>query len=111
LIYGKRSIPQDWLSSRAGWLYRLSYRKFYIDELYEYIIVRPLRVFGYFLHLFDEFIVDGIVRLIANITLAIGRAGTRLQNGQLQTYGLVSMLGLVILAVAFVGWRFVINAG
>jgi NADH-quinone oxidoreductase subunit L len=111
LMYGKRTIPQDWLSARATWLYRLSYRKFYIDEIYDYVIVRPLRVFGYFLHLFDEFIVDGIVRLTANITLAIGRAGTRLQNGQLQTYGLVSMLGLVILAVAFVGWRFVINAG
>jgi NADH-quinone oxidoreductase subunit L len=110
-MYGKRTIPQDWLSARATWLYRLSYRKFYIDEIYDYVIVRPLRVFGYFLHLFDEFIVDGIVRLTANITLAIGRAGTRLQNGQLQTYGLVSMLGLVILAVAFVGWRFVINAG
>jgi len=111
MMYGKQSIPQDWLSSRVTWLYRLSYRKFYIDEIYDYLIVRPLRVFGYFLHLFDEFIVDGIVRLIANITLAIGRAGTRLQNGQLQTYGLVSMLGFVILAVAFVGWRFVINAG
>jgi NADH-quinone oxidoreductase subunit L len=111
LMYGKRTIPQDWLSARATWLYRLSCRKFYIDEIYDYVIVRPLRVFGYFLHLFDEFIVDGIVRLTANITLAIGRAGTRLQNGQLQTYGLVSMLGLVILAVAFVGWRFVINAG
>jgi len=68
-------------------------------------------VFGYFLHLFDEFIIDGIVRLLAGITVGLGRTGTRLQNGQLQTYGLVSLLGIVILAVAFVGWRFVVNAG
>lgn len=111
LMYGKKSIPQDWLSGKAAWVYRLSSRKFYMDELYEWLIVRPLRVFGYFLHLFDEFIVDGIVRLLASMTVALGRTGTRLQNGQLQTYGLVSLLGLVILAVAFVGWRFVIHAG
>jgi len=111
LMYGKKAVPQDWLSGRAGWLYRLSFKKFYIDELYEYLIVRPLRVFGYFLHLFDEFIIDGIVRLLAGITVGLGRTGTRLQNGQLQTYGLVSLLGIVILAVAFVGWRFVVNAG
>ncbi len=96
---------------KASWWYRLSYRKFYIDELYDYVIVRPLRVLGYFVHLFDEFVVDGIVRLLAKLTVAIGRTGTRLQNGQLQTYGLVSMLGLGLLAVAFIGWRFVIHAG
>lgn len=112
-MYGRRSVavPEDDSSERTSWWVRLSYRKFYIDELYEYLIVKPLRVFGYFLHLFDEFIVDGIVRLIANLMVALGRTGTRLQNGQLQTYGLISMLGLVVLAAAFVGWRFVINAG
>lgn len=111
LIYGKQPGSYERIAKRVPWLYQLSYRKFYIDELYDYGIVRPLRVFGYFLHLFDEFIVDGIVRLIANVTTAIGRTGTRLQNGQLQTYGLVSLLGIVLLAVAFVGWRFIVYAG
>lgn len=111
LMYGRRKQAEEPSIEKASWWYRLSYRKFYIDELYDYVIVRPLRVLGYFVHLFDEFVVDGIVRLLAKLTVAIGRTGTRLQNGQLQTYGLVSMLGLGLLAVAFIGWRFVIHAG
>lgn len=107
LVYMKKSIPSDVVSSRAPWLYRLLNRKYYIDEIYENGIVRPLKAFGLMLHLFDEYIVDGIVKLVSYSVVGIGRIGSRLQNGQVQSYGLATLLGLLILILAIAGRRFI----
>ncbi|WP_282938765.1 NADH-quinone oxidoreductase subunit L [Paenibacillus sp. RC67] len=107
LVYLKKSIPSDAVSSRAPWLYRLLNRKYYIDEIYENGIVRPLKGFGLVLHLFDEYVVDGIVKLVSYSVVGIGRIGSRLQNGQVQTYGLATLLGLLILILAIAGRRFI----
>lgn len=105
-MYKKQSIPRDFASGRVPWLYRLLYRKYYIDEIYQYIIIRPLKGIGSILQFLDEYIVDGIVRTGAGAAFVLGRWGTKLQNGQVQTYGLITLLGFVILAVALVGRRF-----
>ncbi|MCR8632333.1 NADH-quinone oxidoreductase subunit L [Paenibacillus radicis (ex Xue et al. 2023)] len=110
LVYIKRTIPSDLVSGPAPWLYRLLNRKYYIDEFYDAVIVKPLKGLGEVLHLFDTFVVDGVVRLISFSVVGIGRLGSRLQNGQVQTYGLVMLLGLLILVLALAGRRF-INAG
>ncbi|NOU95051.1 NADH-quinone oxidoreductase subunit L [Paenibacillus sp. LMG 31456] len=110
LVYIKRTIPSDLVSGPAPWLYRLLNRKYYIDEFYEAVIVKPLKGIGEVLHLFDTFVVDGIVRLISYSVVGIGRLGSRMQNGQVQTYGLAMLLGLLILVLALAGRRF-INAG
>ncbi|MDF2962467.1 MAG: subunit of NADH:ubiquinone oxidoreductase [Paenibacillus sp.] len=110
LVYIKHSIPSDAVSGRAPWLYRMLNRKYYIDEIYDAVVVKSLKGFGAVLHLFDVVIVDGIVRLFSYSVVGIGRIGSRLQNGQVQTYGLATLLGLLILALAIAGRRF-INAG
>ncbi|ULL19488.1 NADH-quinone oxidoreductase subunit L [Paenibacillus sp. H1-7] len=107
LVFVKRSIPSDAVSSRAPWVYRLLNRKFYIDEIYDTIIVKPLKGLGIVLHLFDEYIVDGIVKLASYSVVGIGRIGSRLQNGQVQSYGLMTLLGLIILVLALAGRRFI----
>ncbi|MBE1447303.1 NADH-quinone oxidoreductase subunit L [Paenibacillus sp. OAS669] len=107
LVYVKKMISSDAVSSRAPWLYRLLNRKYYIDEIYEQVIVRPLKGLGLVLHLFDEYVVDGIVKLASYSVVGIGRIGSRLQNGQVQTYGLATLLGLLILILAIAGRRFI----
>ena len=106
MLYGRPKSSEDVLAARAPWLHRLLQNKYYIDELYDAVFVKMLRTLGYLLHLIDRFIVDGAVRLVAGGSLALGRLGLRLQNGQLQTYGLVSLLGLVILIIAVAGRRY-----
>ncbi|PZE19389.1 NADH-quinone oxidoreductase subunit L [Paenibacillus xerothermodurans] len=107
MVYVKRSIPADAVSARAPWLYRLLHRKYYIDELYDAVIVRPLAGLGSLLHLFDTYVVDGVVRLASYSVVGIGKLGSRLQNGHLQTYGLATLLGMVILILAVAGRRFI----
>ncbi len=99
MMYGKGSLAQNWFSARVPLLYQLSYRKYYIDEIYDSVFVRPLNGLGKIVYLFDIYVVDGLVQLTARITGAIGQLGARMQNGQIQTYGVVTMIGLVLLIV------------
>ncbi|GCL73639.1 NADH-quinone oxidoreductase subunit L [Paenibacillus naphthalenovorans] len=110
LVYMKRTIPADAVSSRAPWLYALLNRKFYIDELYQAVVVRPLQGLGQLLHLFDIYVVDGAVRLSSYAVNGLGRLGSRMQNGQVQSYGLVTLIGLIIIMLAIAGRRF-LDAG
>lgn len=105
LIYRKRAISRDIVTSKLPWLTKLLANKYYMDELYQAIILSPLRAIGAALNWFDKYIVDGLVRLVSGIAAGVGRTSTRVQNGQVQTYGLLTVLGFVILIVAIVGRR------
>lgn len=107
LVYVKRSISSESFVSSAPWLYKLLNRKYYIDELYQAVWVRPLVVIGQVLHLFDVYVVDGVVRLSTYAVTGLGRLGSRLQNGQVQTYGLATLLGLIVLMLVIAGRRYI----
>jgi NADH-quinone oxidoreductase subunit L len=107
LMYGKRSIPVDFISGKAPWLHTLLYRKYFIDELYDVVFVRSLRKIGQWFNRVDDYVIDGAVRALARGGFAIGQLGTRLQNGQVQSYGLIMLLGLIILALVLAGGRFI----
>ncbi|WP_276353510.1 NADH-quinone oxidoreductase subunit L [Cohnella caldifontis] len=106
LIYAKGSVRRDVVSSRMPGLVRLLERKYYVDELYDLVFVRPLGGLGKLLNVIDDYVVDGAVRVVGQSASAIGRLNTRLQSGQLQTYALTALIGLVILALAIAGRRF-----
>jgi NADH-quinone oxidoreductase subunit L len=42
-----------------------------------------------------------LVALTVKVTEAIGALHARLQNGQIQTYGLIVLLGLVLLLIGY----------
>lgn len=99
VMYGKRSISNERTARAFGPLYRLSFRKYYIDEIYNAVFVVPLRGLGLAVNLFDRYVVDGLVRLVASFTYGVGTTGSRVQNGQVQSYGVVILFGLVILLI------------
>ncbi|ATO49163.1 NADH-quinone oxidoreductase subunit L [Brevibacillus laterosporus] len=100
LIYGKKNLPNDIISEQLPWLYQLSYRKFYMDEIYTFVFIRPLKGIGLAFNWLDYYIIDGLVRSIGGLTNMVGRLLSRLQSGQMQTYGFVVLLGLVVLMVS-----------
>lgn len=106
LMYKKKSLSAEAAANRLSGLHRLLSRKYYVDELYETIIVRPLRGLGSLLALFDTYVVDGAVKFVTYAAAGIGRTGSRLQNGQVQTYGLAFIISLIILVLAVAGRRF-----
>ncbi|MGB0088845.1 MAG: NADH-quinone oxidoreductase subunit L, partial [Planifilum fulgidum] len=107
LIYGKGSLSAEAFSRPVPWLYRTLYRKYYVDEAYEWVFVGSLRGLGRFLGGFDRWVVDGLAGLTARIAQLLGRIGARMQNGQVQTYALISLIGLVLLLIGLTAGRWI----
>lgn len=101
LLYVKRSISKEMFMGSFPWAYDVWLNKYYIDELYQATVVRGLRGVGVLLHYFDTYVVEGIVNLFSNVTTGLAGVGAKLQNGQVQTYGIVVIIGFVVLFVAF----------
>ena len=102
----------EWISNEViGAIFKpirtLWYRKYYMDELYEDVLIRGVLMRGFFwaCAVFDTYIVDGIVNGVASLTRGLGGVLRKLQTGQLQEYGVAMGFGVVlVLAVLLVGF-------
>ncbi len=71
--------------------------KWYVDEFYNAIIVRPLDLFGKFLVLFDKYVIDWIVNGIGRLVQYGSRQIRLLQSGQVGGYVLLMVVGMIVL--------------
>jgi NADH-quinone oxidoreductase subunit L len=106
LFYAKPSTVPKRLAESVPWGYQLLYRKYFIDELYQAIVVLPLKGFGWLLTGFDRFVVGGLIYLAKGTVRFVGWLGSKLQNGQVQQYLLISLFGLILLMVTLTAGRF-----
>ncbi|HEU4964750.1 MAG TPA: NADH-quinone oxidoreductase subunit L [Bacilli bacterium] len=98
LMYKSKSINAEAMANGPlRPLYLLSFNKFYIDELYHYVIVVPVVWIARILNFVDHWIVDGIVRALGEAGYVSSLGLKYSQNGQVQTYGLITLLGTVLL--------------
>ncbi|MFC2025271.1 NADH-quinone oxidoreductase subunit L, partial [Chloroflexota bacterium] len=105
-IYSAKWLSAERIGSIFKPLYTLFLRKYWMDELYENVIVRIVLLRGLFsgLEKVDTYGIDGIVNGVANGAYAGGKAIRRVQTGQLQLYGLV--MGTGILAIIIILYLF-----
>ncbi|WP_090634853.1 NADH-quinone oxidoreductase subunit L [Neobacillus massiliamazoniensis] len=101
LIYGKRSIARNWLGSTGEKLHTVLLNKYYIDEFYQMTVVAIASGISYFLQFIDTFLVQGLVNGVTGIVQGLGKIGSKMQSGQVQTYGAVAFIGLALLAIVF----------
>ena len=81
------------LARRLGPLYRLSLRKFFLDEMYQALIVWPLRALAWCSYACDRWLIDGLVNLCGRVPLGLGRGLRQWQTGLLPFYSLMMVLG------------------
>jgi NADH-quinone oxidoreductase subunit L len=89
-----------------GGLHRFFLNKWYFDELYDLLFVRPSLWFGrLFWHRGDEKTIDRFGPHGAAVAVGFGnRVTSRLQSGYLYSYALVMLLGLIGAATWAIMW-------
>jgi NADH-quinone oxidoreductase subunit L len=101
LAYMKRSPtfdPAVW-SARLPWAYSLFYNKWYVDEIYQYTIVRPLHWVSTVVlwQIVDIRIIDGLVNGVASSMSFTSGQLRKVQTGFVANYALAIALGAVII--------------
>ncbi|MDZ7762651.1 MAG: NADH-quinone oxidoreductase subunit L [Desulfovermiculus sp.] len=95
----KRDIPGE-LATKFKWLYAAMFNKWYVDELYSFLFVRPLHGLSLLMWKgFDVGIIDGAVNGVANV---VGWCGSRLrtvQTGYVQAYAISFLFGAMLLVM------------
>jgi NADH-quinone oxidoreductase subunit L len=108
LIYQKGTLSRDWITRSFPGLSDVIYNKWYIDEGYDQTVVKGTTGLSKLGALFDRYVVEGLVTAVTTGVQRLGRIGSRLQNGQVQSYGTAAIFGIVILLliVALTGGYF-----
>ncbi len=91
----------DALVPALGPLVQWARHKWYVDELYDFLIVKPLWVLSHIFHLIDQLLIDGLVDLMGRLPSIGGRSIRPSQSGVLHGYavGMASGLAFLLLLV------------
>lgn len=73
--------------------------KWYVDELYEAVITKPVNAFGKGLEKLDRFGIDWVVNTVGRTVQYASRQLRLLQSGQVGSYVLLMVLGMILLFV------------
>ncbi|EHG20762.1 hypothetical protein HMPREF9334_01217 [Selenomonas infelix ATCC 43532] len=103
-IYGRHSLRSAMQARSFGFLYRVVYHKFYIDELYGYFRERLVYGTALILKWVDEKIFDNIMIGLGAYALATSDLLTESANGQAQRYVVVFYTGVLILLCYALYW-------
>jgi len=100
-VYGRGQVDAARIGVATNPLHKLLLNKYYVDEIYDVVFVRPLyRLFLWCAQVFDVKVIDGLVNGVASTMIAWALALRRLQTGFVMNYALGMLLGAVAL-VAF----------
>jgi NADH-quinone oxidoreductase subunit L len=90
------------LAARFGGLYRFLLNKWYFDELYSAIVVRPAQGLArQFWKVGDARIIDGMPNGAAGLAAGVARGTVRLQTGRVANYAFTMIIGLVLFITLF----------
>jgi len=90
------------LAGALPWAYRFLLNKWYFDEIYAALIVRPLGSLANTLwQVGDVTIIDGVPNGLASLTEGGSEQVVKVQNGSIAVYAFAMLIGLVLLVSIF----------
>jgi len=107
-------IGLAWAMYGAGWrwdlaftrtpvgafLYRILLNKYYMDELYLWIVRKGVLGLAYAAEAFDRYVIDGLVNGTASAIVTLGADFRRIETGRLQSYAIAIFGGAALLSAA-----------
>lgn len=122
---GKRAGLYHTSGHYRNLLARISYHHWYLDALYRHTVISPVKklalvtawvdrkvvdgavnmigmmsvIFAHIVAFFDRYLVDGLVNLLAFMAGGIGHLARSIQGGRIQTYFILTLLGVVVMLI------------
>jgi NADH-quinone oxidoreductase subunit L len=104
--YGRAGTVIELEREPGSGLYHLMLNKFYIDELYEFAVVRPFTALADWLaRVFDPGVIDGIANGIAKTARGMSVLWQSVQTGNVQHYLVGFLAGTLALLGYYIGQR------
>lgn len=102
LFLWKKNIVEI-LINKIKFIKQLLENKYYIDEIYEIFILKPVRLFAdqVAFKIIDFFIIDGFLNGLGPFLYGVGNKLRIIHNGKVQTYVVLMYLGLIMLLYLF----------
>jgi NADH-quinone oxidoreductase subunit L len=103
-MYISKKVVPEAEEANLSPLHKLIYHKYYVDEIYDALIVKPLYALSRLGHQFIEIgLIDNIVNAMGKIALFKGRIFNKLQTGHTTFYLFIMVLGIIsILAYSLI---------
>ncbi len=102
-VSGKKLPAKEGEESGLG---KVVYHKYYVDEIYDFLVVKPVIFCSQFFHdVIDRTFVDGAVNWSGRFSIMMGAQVRKLQSGYIGFY----LLAMVISIVAMFAWVFLIQ--
>jgi NADH-quinone oxidoreductase subunit L len=96
MMYGRRSVRAEEIGEPKTGLHALLLNKYYVDEIYDALIVNPIyRLSQWCARVFDLGVIDGAVNGAGRSVTAWARGLRRLQTGFVMNYALTMLVGAV----------------
>jgi NADH-quinone oxidoreductase subunit L len=95
-VYGRSPVRAASIGVPRNPLHKLLLEKYYVDEIYDFLFVRPIYHLSLWLaRVFDPVVIDGLVNGTATAVTAWARGLRRVQTGYVMNYALGILLGAV----------------
>ncbi|MGH7373131.1 MAG: NADH-quinone oxidoreductase subunit L [Candidatus Rokuibacteriota bacterium] len=95
-VYGRMPVRAASIGVARNPLHKLLLEKYYVDELYDALFVKPIYHLSLWLaRIFDPSVIDGMVNGVASLVAGWARGMRRVQTGFVMNYALAVVLGAV----------------
>src|SRR5688572_971694 len=99
LLYLKRPQMPDTFAARFPGAYQFVVNKGYIDELYDAVVVQPIKALSeHVLWKGDARVIDGAVNGTGQIVVETGALARQIQTGSVRAYAVSVLFGVVVIA-------------
>ncbi|MBI2026411.1 MAG: NADH-quinone oxidoreductase subunit L [Deltaproteobacteria bacterium] len=106
VFYVRGTSVLETMSARMSFFYKLSYNKFYVDEAYDALFIRPLKKTADFLwRIIDVVFIDGIVNGVAWFGRQSFLFLSLFQSGKVGNYAFVMFVGALIVIILLAHFR------
>ena len=96
MYVSKGSVPAPDSQEKSG-LQKVVYNKYYVDELYDTVFVKPVRSLSNLFYSFGEYLIDSVVTGVAGLVRLLSGQLRQTQTGSIGYYVFAMVAGIVII--------------